>query len=54
MCDRVVSDNTFEIVYCPDKYKTQKLCGDNPDTLILIRLLAWHIEFEKPKAFKKI
>ena len=26
---------------------------DDPDTIILIRLLAWHIEFEKRKALKK-
>ena len=26
---------------------------DNPDTIILIRLLAWHIKFEKHKALKK-
>ena len=26
---------------------------DNPDTIILIRLLAWHINFEKRKALKK-
>ena len=27
--------------------------GDNPDTIILIRLLAWHIKFEKRKEIKK-
>ena len=26
---------------------------DDPDTIILIKLLAWHIKFEKPKALKK-
>ena len=26
---------------------------DNPDTIILIRLLAWHVKFEKRKAHKK-
>ena len=26
---------------------------DDPDTFILIRLLAWHIKFEKRKALKK-
>ena len=26
---------------------------DDPDTIILIRLLAWHIKFEKREAFKK-
>ena len=27
---------------------------DNPDTIILIRLLAWHIKFEKRKQLKEI
>ena len=26
---------------------------DDPDTIILIRLLAWHIKFEKRRALKK-
>ena len=26
---------------------------DDPDTIILIRLLAWHINFEKRKSLKK-
>ena len=26
---------------------------DDPETFILIRLLVWHIKFEKRKAFKK-
>ena len=26
---------------------------DDPNTIILIRLLAWHMKFEKRKAFKK-
>ena len=27
---------------------------DDPDTIILIRLLAWHIKFDKRKELKKI
>ena len=27
---------------------------DDPDTIIHVRLLAWHIKFEKPKTLKKI
>ena len=27
---------------------------DDPDAIILIRLLAWHIKFKKRKALKKI
>ena len=26
---------------------------DDPDTIILMRLLAWHIKFEKSKELKK-
>ena len=125
MCDRVVSEDPFFILYCPDKYIDQKVCDeavddslatlklipdwfvtskmikklftalyadenilyfdedfdnvafncngmgildidlnninldntidkDDPDTIILIRLLACHIKFEKSKALKKI
>ena len=28
-------------------------CEDDPNTIILVRLLAWHIKFEKLKALKK-
>ena len=41
MCDRVVSENLFLILYCPDKYITQKMCDEPVDdslaTLQLIR-----------------
>ena len=122
MSDRVVFEDPFFIVYCPDKYKTQRMydetadntqlkldhdwfvtskvikklftalytdenilylnedsgnvvfsCNemgilnmgvkninldnnfdeDDPDTIIIIRLLAWHIKFEKGKALKR-
>ena len=120
MCDRVVSQDIFLIVYCPHQYKTQRTCDeavndsaaalqlisdwfirnkmikelftalytdenilyfnedsgnvvfncngkgilnidlnninldnnfdeDDPDAIILIRLLAWHTKFEKHK-----
>ena len=125
MCDRVVSEDPFLIVYCLDNYKTQIMCDeaaddclaakkfipywfatskmikkrftvlyadknilyfnedsgdaifscnemgilsidlnkinldntnydeDDPDTIVHIRLLAWHIKLEKCKALKK-
>ena len=31
MCDRVVSEDPFWIVYCPDKYKTQRTCDEAVD-----------------------
>ena len=124
MCDTVFSEDPFFTVYCPDKYKTQRMCDetvddslaalklipdwfvtskmikklfnvlyanenilyfnedfgnvvfsfnekgilnidlnninldnnfdeDDPDIIILIRLLAWHIKLEKCKVLKK-
>ena len=96
MCNSVVFEDPFLIVYSPDKYITQKMCGEAvddslatlklvpdwfvtskmikklftalyadenilyfnedsgyPGTIILIRLLAWHITFEKRKELKK-
>ena len=31
MCDRVVYENPFLIVYFPDKYTTQKMCDEAVD-----------------------
>ena len=31
MCERVVSEDLFLIVYCPDKYKTQRLSNEAAD-----------------------
>ena len=28
ICDRVVSENPFLIVYCPDKYETPRMCDE--------------------------
>ena len=39
MCDRVVPEDPFSIVYCPDKYKTQRMCEEAVDD----SLAAWKI-----------
>ena len=31
ICDRVVSEDPFLIVYFPDKYKTQRMCDEAVD-----------------------
>ena len=31
MCDRVVSEDPFKIVYCPDKHITQQMCDEAAD-----------------------
>ena len=39
MCDRVVSEDPFLIVYCPDKYITQKMCDKAVnDSLVTLKL----------------
>ena len=42
MCDRVVSEDPYLIVYCPNKYVTQEMCDEAVDyslaTLKLIRV----------------
>ena len=124
MCVKAVSEESFSILYCPDEYKTQRMCDeavdkslktlklipdwfvtskmskklfgalyadentlhfnedfgnvvfscnemgipntdlnnnnlddnfdeDHPDTIIHIKLLAWHTKFEKRKVLKK-
>ena len=34
MCDRVVSEYPFLIVYCPDEYKTQRMCDKAVDDFL--------------------
>ena len=34
MCDSVVSEDTFLIVYCPDKYKSQRMCDEAVDNCL--------------------
>ena len=40
MCDRVVSENPFLIVYCLDEYKTQRMCDKAvDDSLASLKLI---------------
>ena len=40
MCDRVVSEDPFLIVYCPDKYITYKMCDIAvDDSLAALKLI---------------
>ena len=42
MCDKVVSENPFLIVYCADKYKTQRMCDKAVyDSLAALKLIPW-------------
>ena len=34
MCDKVVSKNPFLIVYCPDNYKTLRMCDEAVDDFL--------------------
>ena len=53
MCDRVVSEDPFLIVYCSDTYKTQRMCNQaNDDSLAALKLiLDW---FVKSKMIKEL
>ena len=31
MCNRVVSEDLFMLIYCPDSYKTQEMCDEAKD-----------------------
>ena len=31
MCERVISEDHFMLVYCPDRYKTQRMCDKAGD-----------------------
>ena len=40
MCGRVVSEDRFLIVYCPDKHKTQRMCDEAvDDSLATLKLI---------------
>ena len=40
MCDRVVPEDILLIVYCPDKYKTQRMCDEAvDDSLAALKLI---------------
>ena len=40
MCDRVVSEYPFSILYCPDEYKTQRMCDKAvDDSLASLKLI---------------
>ena len=50
--DAVFSCNEVGVL-CIDLNLGNNFNEDHPDTIILVRLLAWHIKFEKRKALKK-
>ena len=40
MCDKVVSEDPFSIIYCPDKYKSQRMCDEAVhDSLAALKLV---------------
>ena len=45
MCDRVISEDPFLIVYCLDKYKTRKICNKAVDDCLaaLKFILDWFV-----------
>ena len=53
MCDRVVSEDRFLIVYCPNKYETQRMCDEAVDDF-LAALKFIPDRFVASKMFKKL
>ena len=53
MCGRVVSEDPFLIVYCPGKYKTQKMCDKAvDDSLAALKLIPdWFVTSKMIKDF---
>ena len=37
MCDRVVSEDHFLIVYCPNKYTSQRMCDEAVDDSLAMK-----------------
>ena len=37
MCERIVSEDLFLIVHCPDKYKTQRKCDEALDDCVAVK-----------------
>ena len=53
MCDRVVSEDPFLIVYCPNKYITPKICDEAvDDSLAALKLITdWFVRTKMIKNF---
>ena len=53
MCDRVVSEDPFLIVYCYDEYKTQRMCDEAvDDCLVALKFISdW---FVRSKIIKNV
>lgn len=53
MCGRVVSEDLFMIVYCSNKYKTQRMCAEALDhCLATLKFIpVWFVTNEMLKKF---
>ena len=53
MCDKAVSEESFLILYCPDEYKTQRMCDEAVDnSLKTLKLIPdWFVTSKMIKNF---
>ena len=51
MYDRVISENSFMILYCPDKCKTQRICDVAVEDCLTLKFANW---FVTSKMIKKL
>ena len=38
MCDRVISEDHFMLINCPDRYKTQRMCDEAVVCLVALKI----------------
>ena len=51
MCDKVISEDLFMLVYCPDRYEIQKMCNEAvDDCLVALRFITnWFVTIKMIK-----
>ena len=55
MCDRVIFENDFILLYFTGSYKTQKICDEAVDSLEALKFIPdWFVTSKKLQKFKLI
>ena len=53
MCDRVIFEDPFMLIYCPDRYETQQMCNEAVDNCLraLKFIPEWFVTSKIPETF---
>ena len=55
MCDRVIFEDDFMMLYCTGSYKTQKICDEAVDSLEALKFIPdWFVTSKMLQKFKWI